>query len=61
MKKYCAAECPCLNTKCDLYKNCDACIERHHSSERFPLTACEICDKEKCETANPVSYFKKQR
>ena len=50
---YEAEKCQCLNTKCDLYKNCEECIKRHHSSARYPLTACEICEKEGCEKADP--------
>ncbi len=50
---YCKETCPCLNTACDLYQNCGACIERHHSSEQYPLTACEICEREGCEKADP--------
>lgn len=50
---YCAEKCPCLNTKCDLYKRCTECIERHHASDKYPLTACEICEKSDCEQADP--------
>ena len=53
---YNPSSCPCLNVKCDLYQNCEACIKRHHASERFPLTACEICDKEGCDKANPAAF-----
>ena len=31
--------CPCLNVDCDLYMNCEECINRHHSSRKYPLTA----------------------
>lgn len=50
--------CPCLNVKCDLYKNCKECIKRHHSSSKYPMTACEICEKEGCDKAHPGIYFK---
>lgn len=59
--KYHAEECPCLNTGCDLYRKCPECIERHHSSPKFPMTACEICEKEGCSEADPVAYFKGRR
>ena len=55
---YDSASCPCMNATCDLYRNCKACIERHHASAKYPMTACEICEKEDCERADPVSYFK---
>ena len=61
MELYCSEECPCLNTDCDLYRNCDACVARHHSSEKYPMTACEICKKEGYAKANPVQYFKTLR
>lgn len=59
MTMYCAEKCPCLNTGCDLYKKCEECVKRHHASAKYPLTACEICQKEGCESANPVKYFKR--
>ncbi|MCH3950970.1 MAG: hypothetical protein LKE33_08595 [Acidaminococcus sp.] len=58
MKLYFGEECPCLNTECDLYRNCVKCAARHHASEKYPLTACEICQKEGLEKVNPVAYFK---
>jgi phage terminase large subunit GpA-like protein len=58
---YCGDKCPCLNTGCDLYRQCDACVARHHASTKYPLTACEICAKEGCTTADPVQYFKSIR
>ncbi len=36
--------CPCPRgekANCPRYKNCDACIENHHSNPNSPLTACE--------------------
>ena len=51
---YDSENCPCLITDCDLYRKCDECKERHHSSDRYPLTACEICDRDGCEYANPA-------
>ncbi len=54
---YNAENCPCLNLDCDLYRQCDKCMERHHSSERYPWTACEICDREGCEKVDPMKYF----
>ena len=53
---YNADNCPCLNVNCDLYKKCDECIKRHHSSSKYPLTACEICQKDGCEKVNPEKY-----
>ena len=58
---YDSANCPCTNVNCDLYKNCEACVKRHHSSEKYPMTSCEICEKEGCEKANPVSYFRNKK
>ena len=57
---YDSANCPCANVKCDLFRKCDACIERHHSSEKYPMTSCEICKKEGCDKADPVAYFKRK-
>ncbi len=54
---YDSENCPCTNYNCDLYKQCEECIARHHSSEEYPLTACEICEREHCERANPLEYF----
>ena len=54
---YDSANCPCTNVNYDLYKNCRECIGRHHASETYPMTSCEICEKEGFEKANPVSYF----
>ncbi len=53
---YDSENCPCLNIDCDLYRKCDECIERHRSSDRYPLTACEICDRDGCEYANPAVH-----
>lgn len=58
---YCSEKCPCSNTDCDLYRKCDACTARHHSSEKYPMTACEICEREGCAVVNPVQYFKEKR
>lgn len=54
---YHAACCPCMNINCDLYMKCDECIKRHHSSSKYPLTACEICKAEGCKQVNPAKYF----
>ena len=48
--------CTCLNVDCDLYLNCEECINRHHSSRKYPLTACEICKQEGCEKAEPRGF-----
>lgn len=53
---YNAESCPCLNVNCDLYKKCDECIKRHHSSAKYPLTACEICKKEGYTQVHPAKY-----
>ena len=57
MQKYCPYECVCTNVNCDLYKKCEECVLRHHSSYKWILTACEICEKENLENADPVEYF----
>jgi hypothetical protein len=61
MMLYCSEKCPCVNTDCDLYKNCDACVKRHHSLKKYPMTACEICEKEGYAKADPVQYFNEKR
>lgn len=36
--------CPCQNGaagNCPRWRNCEACQEHHHNSEKSPLTACE--------------------
>lgn len=58
IQKYCPEACPCKNTGCDLYRNCEECVKRHHASEKYPLTACEICEKEGWDQADPVAYFR---
>lgn len=34
-------DCPCKRTKCERYRNCNACKTHHHSSKHKLLTICE--------------------
>ena len=48
IKLYDLDTCPCSHTRCPRYKDCEPCIEFHHHSEEYPLTACEqVAQREK--------------
>lgn len=48
IKLYNPDTCPCSHIHCPRYKDCEPCIEFHHNSEEYPLTACEqVAEREK--------------
>ncbi|MCD2435089.1 hypothetical protein LQE88_03640 [Acidaminococcus sp. NSJ-142] len=41
MALYDPSTCPCPRTSCPRFAQCEPCIAFHHSSKKYPLTACE--------------------